>query len=497
MSNKKLSLFIAVAISAQLITGCGNNNIISPNASNSDDNIDVKDQNEKEAAKVGDILDAPEKIADIDAYDELTIKTKVENDEVFPSHYIFVKRQENIRICGADFIYYNQGQTRPIEFSYEYNGIVEGNSIFQLNNYGFDIEVPDYVGYSYGPSAVNGYKKLEDAKIGDVDCYVYETEHDYGDGIIYNVRIHVSKETGIWMKQEILDEDYPYVETVTSIEYNTDEMPYVLWPSTVTPGVIWEQAGVKVCVEELDWYGGHLRLTAENSNTYAVKLASTLFEINDICLGQEVFDEPIPEGEKLSIDIALPERGLQLCGIDVIKDINLRFCLESAHYVNDEDYYPYYETDEIIIDESEDVIIVTDCDESYVQEISDDSEVLFEGSGIKVQFVGCIEDDGYDPILLYYVENGFSEKIRARVYVHKVNGIEVDDSSRAQMPSGCKGYFSMDFSTSELEKFGQIKTVELGYGIYYGDMDERGSLSGETITLAESGDNTITIYIER
>lgn len=237
--KKVASVLLLAAIAASLPAGCA--------------------RTDDSAARVGDVLEAPEKTVSLDALDCFTFTvTQEETDgsgnvtwqeEFYEAYrkdsdksvyYLQFISGESVaedayfpyaNLCvtadGQDTYYFKDNAEDSFQIALPYEGEpVANNSKEFLSMYArYGIDYADWL-------ECGGFEKREDARVGDRECFVYKvsyTERVYGaeeetyqsvDSVIY-----VDKETGLWIKREISDVQYGSTCEITDIRWDADIIP--------------------------------------------------------------------------------------------------------------------------------------------------------------------------------------------------------------------------------------------------------------------------------
>ena len=249
---------------------------------------------------------------------------------------------------------------------------------------------------------------------------------------------------------------------------------------TIEQTVIADKNGVKVTAESFGrQYCPYLTLTVENSSSKDVYISFSPITAN----GFQIFADFLiqeEEGEMYSPSVTVPagsssEQVLYLD--DSIMDRDFMSFIAQIGFttvISDTEDYSFIASDKAVIN--------TSAYGSFDYSYDESGEVVYDGNGIKILFVG-ISDDGLDQAL-FYVNNQSGKDLVLQVKESKLNGEEVEGVLGAQIFSGCRSICSPGFLT----EVGKGDTVQLVFEIF-----ERAEVYGEEQPLYTTDEFTLTI----
>ncbi len=146
---------------------------------------------------------------------------------------------------------------------------------------------------------------------------------------------------------------------------------------------------------------------------------------------------------------------LELNGIDVIKDIELKFKV-----FNDETWDDIFDT--------ETVYIQTSADPAYTQAYDESGALVLEQNGIKIVAKTLESEESFWGADLYlYIANDSNQDIMVQVRDVSINGFMVTPMFSCNVINGKKAIDSISFLESELDENGitTIENMELSFNI--------------------------------
>ena len=222
---------------------------------------------EQSAAKVGDILQQPEKtvsLADLDkftltvsqeeydanggflagstyydvyskdgdnaVYYIKTAESQVTDDSFYTYENLCVSEDGKEKYWYRDAIEDSYNFVDPAEVEYEEGDDICFNSNeFLLRYYYHGIDYSKYL------DAPQGFEKLEDAIVNNRDCYVYRVKltEKVKYPSVNDITIYVDKENGLWIKSEGTyefngdGEIFRFTDQITDVKYNADIIPEI------------------------------------------------------------------------------------------------------------------------------------------------------------------------------------------------------------------------------------------------------------------------------
>ncbi len=498
---KKIASLVTVAmLMLCLFAGCGN--------------TDDSNAPSESAANVGDILDAPEKTVSLKDVNDLTIACQIEQLQTKRTTAMTIA----MRRRGDSVTTYNKSvitdglaeQTYTTEtlscgnetdgITYHlYNGQWDAGAadtyaqeyeycLSKFADYGYDYATPSI--YQYG-----SFVKCADETVGQWDCYVYDTElieTINGEAITYSLKIWVDKASGIWVKSTgARGETAVFSATLLSVEQNSLLIPG-MDAVDMEEQVIYDKNNVTITAKSLSFtnpnYAAELTLDVKNNNDSDIKISSTVFEVNDLFLGQSVVSGTVTAKATSDIVVNIPNKAIQQSNITQIQTMMMRLVIETCHSETSFEG-TYTITDDTLDANTGDLTIVTKCPDSYVQQVNTDGTLLFDENGVKFTVQQFTITDSGDAFLKAYCENTYTDAVRVQISFKKINGKEVEDSGRASVAAQTRGYTGFYLWKDDLAEYGvsgPIESAEVSYTVFTGE-----AYSGETL-IEKSAPITLT-----
>ncbi len=442
-----------------------------------------KSENGSKRVKVGDTLKAPEKIAELDDFDRLTVCVE------FVAEALGLKRNEvnSFYKNGDTAIYYYEMNDVAADFSMSYvttvkdgkstsyyegwsdfepiEGISEGQTDeeFHITNLAFLGINPE------NDKTIVEYVKCEDDTFDGKDCYVYtvkyeetDSEEEFSDSTVW-----VDKETGLWLKTSFTVDGAEITRVITNVEESVSAIPGTL-PVTIDEKDIYNTSQFRLTAKKLDTtnpnFAGIITFEAENKSDKDIRIYTDNFKVNGLALAQKAFDETVSAGATVEFECSIPDSAAELAGIEMIQTINMRLHLE--------------DTMRFLIENKEAERIVTSAPATFVQEINTDGIVLVDDGSFKVVFKSFeIEDDG-DKVFKAWVENEvYQYPIRVTVNINKINGEEYDDFEKLHMPAYSKGFAGFYLDDDEIT---ELESIEVTCEIFSGALFNSDRVTEET-----------------
>jgi hypothetical protein len=227
---------------------------------------------------------------------------------------------------------------------------------------------------------------------------------------------------------------------------------------TVSEQVLLDKDGIKITLKgfQLDGiFGPSLKVLVENNTNEPITVQTRDTVVNGV-MQTTTFSCDVVSGKKANDEIIIMNSGLDRAGIEVIKDIELKF-----HIFNTDTWDTIFD--------SEAIFITTTADPSYVPKYDDSGFVALEKNGIKIVIKKLnVEDSFWGADVYVYVENNSSEDITVQVRDLSVNGFMMSPVFSCEVLAGRKAYDTITLFESELEENGitSIETMELAFHIF-------------------------------
>ena len=226
----------------------------------------------------------------------------------------------------------------------------------------------------------------------------------------------------------------------------------------VTEQELFERDGVKATFLSMDKgdgspLGPELKILVENGSDKSITLQTKDSSINGIMIGTWL-DCEVKPGEKVndSITFLLPE--LEISGIEIIKEVELKFVVVDSSSLN-----PLFITD---------TILITTSAEDYVQSCDDSGTVALNRDGIKIVTQKLDDQNSlWGADVFVYIENSSGADVIVQARNVLVNGFTIDPWFSCDVLDGKKAFSTISFMGTDLEAYGisKISEIELKFVI--------------------------------
>lgn len=453
--------------------------------------------NQTEAgAKVGDVLQQPEKTVSLEDVMELTItanfsapKGGMEREMVHVVSGVggitrfyektfaqFSNDQPPVymeRICVVDqdaaLAYYRFDSTSdymPIELGKEFGS---DDGYFRSNLAFIGVEYQNWL-------TTDGFVKKEDSTCLGKNCFVYETTYTMKLQPEEKIKavIWVDKETGLWLKSDetAVATGYTITRSVASVQTGAAVFPGTP-PVDMKEQVIYNENDIVITAKALDFSdpnGTVLRLETRNNSASDVRIASHYFDINGLCMGGSILSYSCAAGKTEETALKLSGSAIELSGIEMIQSIEMALKIENVHTESSPDG-SYTKVDGVVTDRTDAITIQTECPGDYVQPVNKNGTILIDTDAIYLVLSGAeIEKDG-SGFLKAYCENRLAEPIRATIDIKTINGIEYDDFDKFAMQENSEGFDGFWLDSDFLKENGiqRIESIELTHEVFSGE----------------------------
>lgn len=164
-----------------------------------------------------------------------------------------------------------------------------------------------------------------------------------------------------------------YTDEMQSQEYSDTEPLYGPFaPVTVASGPIFSRDGISVSVQELipdGQWGPELVLSLSNESGRSAALSVSAVSVNGF-MNPVYFQQEIPDGGSVSSTLSLDGWSLDLCGISVLREIEIQFAL-----MGEDSAAPLWQSDP--------VLICTEGTDDFPESEESPARLLFEENGIR------------------------------------------------------------------------------------------------------------------
>ncbi|MBQ5746663.1 MAG: hypothetical protein IIV81_01870 [Clostridia bacterium] len=442
-------------------------------------------ENGGKSVKVGDTLKAPEKIAELDDFEKLTVYVD------FDAKALGIKRTEinSYYKNGDTAIYYYGMNDTGTEFSMSYVTTVkdgkstsyyEGWSDFEpideisegQTNEEFHITNLAFLGINpENDKTIVEYVKEKDDTFDGKDCYVYTVKYEETDSEeeFSDTTVWIDKETGLWLKSSFTIDGAEVTRVITGVEESAVVIPGTL-PANIEETDVYNTMQFRLTAKKLDTtnpnFAGVITFEAENKSDKNIRVYTNSFDINGLALAQKAFDETVPAGTTVEFECNIPDSSAELANIEIIKDITMNLHLEA---------------DGVVIEDIEAERIKTDAPILFVQEVDKMGIEILNENGVRVVFQSFEFVNGR-PMFKAWIENNFTEPVRVTINLNKINGEEYDDFEKLYMPSNSEGYSAFYLSDEEIT---ELESIEITAEAFSGALlsSDRVTEETETITI--------------
>ncbi len=254
----------------------------------------------------------------------------------------------------------------------------------------------------------------------------------------------------------------PKEENSTTEQVKVNEEPVVTVDKepevTVNEQILLDKDGVKITLKGLtseDIFGPSLKVLVENNSKGPITVQARDTSINGV-MQETMFSCEVASGKKANDELTIMQSGLDIAGIETIKDIELKL-----HIFNTDTWDTIFDT--------ETISITTTADPSYVQKFDDNGFLALEKEGIKIVIKKLnVEDSIWGADVHVYVENNSKTDATVQVRDLSINGFMVSPMFSCDVLAGKKAYDTITFLESELEEndITSIDNIELAFHIF-------------------------------
>ena len=236
---------------------------------------------------------------------------------------------------------------------------------------------------------------------------------------------------------------------------------------------VYDANGIKIIAKRLDFsdpYYTKLYFEVQNNSGKDIDFNSNYFSVNGLYLGGQVFTlgtTDCKNGETIEVCAEIPKTSIEMSNIKLIKEFEISFYIEYGQLTTGEGGTTL-QVEGIFENGTEGAVIKTNCPESYVQEIDTTGTVLVDEQGVRVVMKDLYVSQFGSPAGRVYFENNADQLLRVRVYIHKINGIEIEESGRFGVLNGHKGFGGV-FLSADANELGitKIESAEVSCKVYY------------------------------
>lgn len=248
------------------------------------------------------------------------------------------------------------------------------------------------------------------------------------------------------------DVDSPVLPSHTPITSKGPEetiKPSPIEEILVDEELVFDDEDIKIWVKSFDdngIFGPSLELLIENNREEDIMVQVRGTTVNDVVVNT-IFSVNVSAGKEASKDITLMQSSLDKAGIELVKDIELRFVISDGG-----NWATILATDPIKIS--------TSVDPSFKQEYDDSGQLILDQDGIRIIVRGIDNEDSlWGASVVLFIENNQDQGIRVQAKDVSVNGFAIDSLLSSEIPASKKAYAEISFAEADLKEH-DIKTIE-------------------------------------
>ncbi|MDD3613958.1 MAG: hypothetical protein PHT05_09340 [Clostridia bacterium] len=248
------------------------------------------------------------------------------------------------------------------------------------------------------------------------------------------------------------DVDSPVLPSHTPITSKGPEetiKPSPIEEILVDEELVFDDEDIKIWVKSFDdngIFGPSLELLIENNREEDIMVQVRGTTVNDVVVNT-IFSVNVSAGKEASKDITLMQSSLDKAGIELVKDIELRFVISDGG-----NWATILATDPIKIS--------TSVDPSFKQEYDDSGQLILDQDGIRIIVRGIDNEDTlWGASVELFIENNQDQGIRVQAKDVSVNGFAIDSLLSSEIPASKKAYAEISFAEADLKEH-DIKTIE-------------------------------------
>lgn len=248
------------------------------------------------------------------------------------------------------------------------------------------------------------------------------------------------------------DVDSPVLPSHTPITSKGPEetiKPSPIEEILVDEELVFDDEDIKIWVKSFDdngIFGPSLELLIENNREEDIMVQVRGTTVNDVVVNT-IFSVNVSAGKEASKDITLMQSSLDKAGIELVKDIELRFVISDG-----DNWATILATDPIKIS--------TSVDPSFKQEYDDSGQLILDQDGIRIIVRGIDNEDTlWGASVELFIENNQDQGIRVQAKDVSVNGFAMDSLLSSEIPASKKAYAEISFAEADLKEH-DIKTIE-------------------------------------
>lgn len=218
--------------------------------------------------------------------------------------------------------------------------------------------------------------------------------------------------------------------------------------------VILDQDGIVITLKSLSQdnvFGPSLKVLIENNTEKSITVQIIDSSVNDVMV-DPMFSCDVAPNKKSNDEIIFLTSDLDAANISTIKDFEFKF-----HIFDSQSWDGIFD--------SENINIVTNANDSYIQEYDDSGVTVLDEEGIRIIIKRVDSQDSLWGADIYtYIENNSNTDIIVNANDVSINGYMIEPMFSSEVLSGKKVYTTLTFFESDLEA-NDIENMELSFSI--------------------------------
>ena len=221
--------------------------------------------------------------------------------------------------------------------------------------------------------------------------------------------------------------------------------------------VLLDRDGIRITAKSIEksWAGTSLNVLVENDSETNITVQTRDSIVNGIMVDTWASID-IVAGKKANDSITFTSSDVKTAGIDIFKDISLKF-----HVFNSDDWNTIFDTEQISFTANDDV--------DYTQKYDDSGIEVLNRDGFRIVAKQMNSKDSFWGADLYlYIENNSGKDATIQVRDVSINDFMVDPYFSCDILNGAKAFDSITFMESDFKENGitDIKTLELSFHVF-------------------------------
>ena len=230
---------------------------------------------------------------------------------------------------------------------------------------------------------------------------------------------------------------------------------------TLAETEVYNKDGIVVTATKIedDLFGPTITFSISNDSTKNVIVTTRSLSANGYMMAASGLYSDVAAGKKAKESLILMSSELDQAGIDTVADIEF--------YINVSDSDSYMD-----IDTSDLIKLSTSASDSFVQEIDDSGDVVYDSNNVRVVCQGLKQDLIWDGTVVFFMENNGTQPVTIYAENVSVNGYMVDVSLYSDLRPATRsisGMYILDLTDLEIESIEGIESIEFTLRIVNAD----------------------------